>query len=73
MIVWVYMGKTESIKQRSIYVYLPSLEMVDDWKKRAKKGNVSISQFVIEHVANSLRQEEGEDDYKPRAALLHLL
>jgi hypothetical protein len=67
------MGKTESIKQRSIYVYLPSLEMVDDWKKRAKKGNVSISQFVIEHVANSLRQEEGEDEYKPRATLLQQL
>jgi len=67
------MGKTESIKQRSIYVYLPSMEMVEDWKTKAKKGNVSISHFVIEHVANSLRQEEGEEDYKPRAALIQQL
>jgi hypothetical protein len=67
------MGKTKSIKQRSIYVYLPSVEMVEYWKTRAKKGNVSISNFVSEHVANSLRQEEGEEDYKPRAALIQQL
>ena len=67
------MGKTKSIKQRSIYVYLPSVEMVDDWKTGAKKGNVSISSFVIEHVANSLRQEEGEEEYKPRATLIQQL
>jgi len=47
--------------------------MVDDWKARAKKGNVSISQFVSEHVSNSLRQEEGEEDYQPRAELLQQL
>jgi ribosomal protein L16 Arg81 hydroxylase len=64
------MGKTESIKQRSIYVYLPSEEMVEDWKAKAKKSSASISRFVIEHVANSLRQEEGEEAYKSRAELL---
>jgi hypothetical protein len=69
----VGMGKTESIKQRSIYVYLPSLEIVKDWKAKAKKTNVSISQFVIEHVTNSLRQEDGEEAYKPRAELIQQL
>jgi len=64
------MGKTESIKQRSIYVYLPSEEMVDDWKAKAKKSSASISRFVIEHVTNSLRQEEGEEAYKSRAELM---
>ena len=64
------MGKTESIKQRSIYVYLPSEEMAEDWKAKAKKSSASISRFVIEHVANSLRQEEGEESYKSRAELL---
>lgn len=67
------MGKTESIKQRSIYVYLPSMEMVEDWKTRAKKSSTSISQFVIEHVTNSLRQEEGEEGYRPRADLIQQL
>jgi ribosomal protein L16 Arg81 hydroxylase len=64
------MGKTESIKQRSIYVYLPSVETVKDWKAKAKKSSASISRFVIEHVTNSLRQEEGEEGYKSRAKLL---
>jgi len=64
------MGKTESIKQRSIYVYLPSEEMVEDWKVKAKKSGASISRFVIEHVTNSLRQEEGEEGYRSRAELL---
>jgi flagellar motility protein MotE (MotC chaperone) len=67
------MPKRESIKQRSIYVYLPSLEMVEDWKAKANKGKVSISQFVIEHVTNSITQEEGEEAYKPRAELLQKL
>jgi hypothetical protein len=64
------MGKTESIKQRSIYVYLPSVELVKDWKVKAKKTGASVSRFVIEHVTNSLRQEEGEEGYKSRAKLL---
>lgn len=56
-----------------MYAYLPSVEMVNDWKVRAKKSNVSISQFVYEHVTNSLRQEEGEESYKPRAELIEEL
>jgi len=56
-----------------VYAYLPSVEMVNDWKVRAKKSNVSISQFVYEHVTNSLRQEEGEESYKPRAELIEEL
>jgi len=67
------MGKTDSIKQRSVYVYLPSLEVVGEWKAKAKKSKVSVSQFVIEHVTNSLRQEEGEEAYKPRAELIQQL
>ena len=61
--------KTETIKERAIYVYLPSHEMVKDWKKRAKKHGASISKFVIEHVENSLHQED-EPTYKPRGELI---
>ncbi len=56
-----------------MYVYLPSVEMVTDWKGRAKKSNVPLSQFVLEHVTNSLRQEAGEESYKPRAELIEEL
>jgi predicted nucleic acid-binding Zn-ribbon protein len=61
--------KTETIKERAIYVYLPSQEMVKDWKKRAKRQGASISKFVIEHVENSLHQEE-VPTYKPRGELI---
>ncbi|MGQ9759511.1 MAG: hypothetical protein ACUVQ5_02940 [Candidatus Methanomethylicaceae archaeon] len=35
-------GKTKTIKQRAIYVYLPSLEMVRDWKERAEKAGLRL-------------------------------
>ncbi len=62
------MGKTETIKQRSIYVYLPSHDMVQRWKTLAKNSGTSISKFVAEHVENSLREEEAE--YKSRSTLI---
>ena len=52
-------SKTETIKERAIYVYLPSEETAKRWKQLAQKAGCSISKFVIEHVENSLR-EEGE-------------
>jgi len=63
-------SKTETIKERAIYVYLPSHKMVKKWKELAKNSKVSISKFVIEHVENSLSQEIGEDGFIPRAELL---
>lgn len=57
------MGKTETIKERSIYVYLPSIEQKKRWDELAQKQCMSISKFVIAHVENSLRQTD--PDYKP--------
>ena len=47
--------------------------MVEKWKKSAKKKGASISKFVIEHVENSLRQEEGEENYTTRLDLVREL
>jgi len=66
-------GKTETIKDRAIYVYLPSLEMVEDWKAIAEKGGVSVSKFVIERVEESIRREEGEEGYLSKAELIKKL
>jgi predicted transcriptional regulator len=63
-------GKTETIKQRAIYVYLPSLEMVQEWKERSKKAGTSISKFVTELVEDSIRREEGEEGYTSRLELI---
>jgi hypothetical protein len=66
-------GKTETIKDRAIYVYLPSLEMVEDWKAKAEKAGISISKFVIERVEDSIRREEGEEGYLSRLELIKRL
>ncbi len=63
------MGKTKTIKDRAIYVYLPSVDMVENWKRLADKRGTSVSKFVREHVENSLRQET-EPSYKSRGELL---
>ena len=67
------MAKTKAIGERYVYAYLPSVELVRDWKARAKKKGASISEFVYEHVTNSLRQEDGEEAYRPRAQLIEEL
>ncbi len=66
-------GKTETIKDRAVYVYLPSLKMVEDWKSRAEKAGTSISKFVTERVEDSIRREEGEEGYLSRLDLLKRL
>ena len=66
-------GKTETIKDRAIYVYLPSLEMVEDWRRRAERAGVSISKFVVERVEDSIRREEGDESYLSRAELVKRL
>jgi hypothetical protein len=68
------MGKTETIKERAVYVYLPSHKMVEEWKKLAKKQGTSISKFVIEHVESSLKEEKGlKSGFKARSELLKRL
>jgi len=66
-------GKTETIKERAIYVYLPSVEMVDDWKRRASNAGTPLSKFVLERVEDSIRREEGEEGYLNRLELIKRL
>ena len=61
---------TKSIKKRSIYVSLPTLKMVEDWKNKAGKSGNSISKFVIDRVEDSLRKEQGEENYLNRLELI---
>lgn len=60
-------GKTETIKQRSLYIYLPSMEMVEDWKKRAKAEKRSVSRFVMLRVLESLGVEGKKGERVMRA------
>jgi len=60
--------KTETIKQRTLYIYLPSEEMVERWKELSEKSGLSISKFIKEHVENSLAQEY-DDSFTSKADL----
>ena len=66
-------GKTKTIKERAVYVYLPSQEMVEDWKSRAEKAGVSMSKFIHDRVEDSIRKEEGEEGYHSRLDLIKRL
>jgi len=58
------------IKDRSLYIYLPSRVMADDWKNKAEKSGSSISKFVVEHVLDSLNHGENSgSNYVSRADL----
>ena len=63
------MVKPKDLKRRAIYIYLPSEEIAKEWKRLAKKAEVSISKFVQEHVENSLSQEDVKK-YVSRARLI---
>ena len=56
-------------KQRLIYLYLPSKKQRDKWKELAEIANVPLTKFIIEHVGNSINQEQMEDTYHSRAEL----
>ena len=66
------LGKTGTIKDRTVYVYLPSLGMVEDWRRRAERAGISLSKFIIERVEDSIRQEGGEG-YLSRLELVRRL
>ena len=60
------------MKKRAVYLYLPTVEMADEWKELADKAGLPISKFVIEHVENSLRQED-KAGYPSRTKLIKQL
>ncbi len=51
------MGKTETIKQRRVDVYLPSLEAKERWTALAEEAGTSLSKFIAAVVEEAL--EEG--------------
>jgi len=61
------LGKTQTIKQRAVEVYLPTQEMVKQWKENAARHDVSVSQFVCEIVDNAVRK--GDSGFTPREVL----
>ncbi|MBE0518769.1 MAG: hypothetical protein IH630_06050 [Thermoplasmata archaeon] len=50
------LGKTETIRQRAINVYLPTEEMIERWKSEAERFGVPLSRFIVETVDDSIRK-----------------
>ena len=61
--------KAVSINARTMNVYMPTLEMKDEWKAVAQTNNQSISKFIIERVEDSMRQN-GEGPRHTRKELI---
>lgn len=61
--------KTETSPFRRVFVYIPSFEMREDWKRRAEDYK-SMSQFVIEHVQNSLALQDEDLQIQPRSEII---
>ena len=62
-------SKTDTIKQRTICVYVPTEDMADRWKDIAKDRKTSLSKFVMELVEDTLAREEDEN-FENRAELI---
>jgi hypothetical protein len=43
-------GKTETIRQRKIDVYLPTVELMQQWKHAAEKSGMPLSKYILEVV-----------------------
>jgi len=50
--------KKPSIKDRSFWVYVPSIEIAEKWKKTAKKSGVSISKYIFEIVDEHIQTDK---------------
>jgi hypothetical protein len=43
-------GKTKTIQERTVNTYLPTLELVEEWKQAAREADMSLSRYIIEVV-----------------------
>ena len=65
------MGKTETIRQRRVDVYLPSLEAKERWNSIAKKAGTSLSKYISFIVENALENElAGPDPHELQEELV---
>jgi len=64
--------KTESIKERTVYVYLPTEEFLEEWRRYAEASGKSLSKFVFEVVEDYIRKSE-DKGFESRLELIKKL
>ena len=50
------LGKSKTIKDRAVYLYAPTTEMLAQWKKEAKRHGLSLSRFLVEVIDDAMRR-----------------
>jgi len=60
-------NKTKTIKERAIYIYVPTIEQKRDWEERAKKDGLKLSRWIVNLVNEALL--EREEDTRSRKEL----
>ena len=58
--------KSETIKERTVNVYLPEKFMLQEWKKVAAEHKMSLSRFIIERVEDTLKEQGDGERYTRR-------
>ncbi len=53
------MGKTETIKERTIWIYLPTHEQKQQWEKIAHEQGTSLSKWIIKTVEDMIKESDG--------------
>ena len=50
------LGKSKTIKERSVYLYVPTEGMVEQWKKEARRHGMPLSRFLVEIIDDAMRR-----------------
>jgi hypothetical protein len=49
-------GRTETLKQRAVYLYVPTEKMLAKWKTEADRFGMSLSSFLVEVIDDAMRR-----------------
>jgi hypothetical protein len=49
-------GRTETLKQRAVYLYVPTEKMLAKWKTEAGRFGMSLSGFLVEVIDDAMRR-----------------
>lgn len=53
--LWCFsLGKTETIKKRAAWIYLPTIELRKKWENLSKKSGMSFSSWIVNNVRENL-------------------
>ena len=69
------LGRTDTIRERAVWVYLSSVEQRERWKRLAEQSGWSLSNWVlnmVEKAINPAMEELPEDNRRLRAELQEL-